>query len=223
MLEFEIKETNFYGSINSNYISLDDKDYFNNSLILMKLYIIKCFISNDKSILGMQIKYRGRELQDKNKEYQTINFKINNNYQEQEFILEKEESIINITLWKDEYINGFEIITNFGRKFLFGKNCGNKIMLNEFSSNYNILVGFFSKFDIQIGLIGLGFYYVSHKEYLFLLYSGIFYLRAKLNDKNFYKSIMNKKDNLDLINKAILNLGMLPKNLFLIIMKYLIK
>ena len=96
-------------------------------------------------------------------------------------------------------------------------------MLNEFSSNYNILVGFFSKFDIQIGLIGLGFYYVSHKEYLFLLYSGIFYLRAKLNDKNFYKSIMNKKDNLDLINKAILNLGMLPKNLFLIIMKYLIK
>lgn len=222
MLEFQIKETDFYGLITNDCLSLDDKDFFDNSLVLMELYKIKCFISKDKSIIGMQIKYRDKNKKDLLKEYQTINIKININCVEQEFIFEKEEKIINITIYKNEYLKGFEILTNKNRNFLFGSNSGNKIMLNEFSSKNNIVIGFYSKFDKMIGLTGLGFYYVSFKEYIILLYSGIFYLRAKLQDQKYYNSILNNIEKLEYSNKALVKLGMLPKSVLLIIMKYLI-
>ena len=117
MLEFQIKETDFYGLITNSNISFDDKSYFNNSLILMKINRIKCFVTMDKTIIGMQIIYKDRNQDGKNKEFQTIFFKINNNCYEQEFIIENEESIINITIYKDEKINGFEIFTNKNRNF----------------------------------------------------------------------------------------------------------
>ena len=220
MLEFQIKETDFYGLITNNYISFDDKNYFNNSLILMKLNRIKCFVTKDKTIVGMQIIYKDRNQDGKNNEFQTIFFKINNNCYEQEFIIGKEESIMNITIWKDEKINGFEIFTNKNRNFLFGINSGNKIMLNEFSSNNNIVVGFYSKFDRYIGLTGMGFYYISLKEQQIFLYSGLFYLRAKLKNVNFYESIKNDIEKLDYTNKAVLKLAMLPRNIFGFVMKY---
>ena len=223
MLEFQIKETDFYGLITNNYISFDDKNYFNNSLILMKLNRIKCFVTKDKTIVGMQIIYKDRNQDGKNNEFQTIFFKIINNCYEQEFIIEKEESIINITIWKDEKINGFEIFTNKNRNFLFGINSGNKIMLNEFSSNNNIVVGFYSKFDRYIGLTGMGFYYISLKEQQIFLYSGLFYLRAKLKNVNFFESIKNDIEKLDYTNKAVLKLAMLPRNIFGFVMKYIIK
>jgi hypothetical protein len=223
MLSFQIKETDFYGLITNNNISFDDKSYFNNSLILMKLNRIKCFVTMDKTIIGMQIIYKDRNQDGKNKEFQTIFFKINNNCYEQEFIIENEESIINITIYKDEKINGFEIFTNKNRNFLFGINSGNKIMLNEFSSNNNIVVGFYSKFDRYIGLAGMGFYYISLKEQQIFLYSGLFYLRAKLKNVNFYESIKNDIEKLDYTNKAVLKLAMLPRNIFGFVMKYIIK
>ena len=223
MLEFQIKETDFYGLITNSNISFDDKSYYNNSLILMKLNRIKCFVTMDKTIIGMQIIYKDRNQDGKNKEFQTIFFKINNNCYEQEFIIENEESIINITIYKDEKINGFEIFTNKNRNFLFGINSGNKIMLNEFSSNNNIVVGFYSKFDRYIGLTGMGFYYISLKEQQIFLYSGLFYLRAKLKNVNFYESIKNDIEKLDYTNKAVLKLAMLPRNIFGFVMKYIIK
>ena len=223
MLEFQIKETDFYGLITNNYISFDDKNYFNNSLILMKLNRIKCFVTKDKTIVGMQIIYKDRNQDGKNNEFQSIFFKIINNCYEQEFIIEKEESIINITIWKDEKINGFEIFTNKNRNFLFGINSGNKIMLNEFSSCNNIVVGFYLKMDRYIGLTGMGFYYVSLKEYLLLLYSGLFYLRAKLKNYNYCEYIKNNIEKIDYADKAILHLAKLPRNLFGIVMKYIIK
>ena len=61
----------------------------------MKLNRIKCFVTNDKTIVGMQIIYKNRNQDGKNQEFQTIFFKINSNCYEQEFIIENEESIIN--------------------------------------------------------------------------------------------------------------------------------
>ena len=95
-------------------------------------------------------------------------------------------------------------------------------MLNEFSSRTNMIVGFFTKFDYKIGLAALGFYYTNIKEHSILLYSGLFYLRAKIKDEKFYKSAKDNISKMDYINKAILNLSLLPKSLFLNIIKYII-
>ena len=138
MLQFEIKETDLYGIVSKDNISLDDYNNFENSLILVELYKIKCFINESKQIVGLQTIFRDKN-EDKNiKEYQSIFIQLDNNSQEQEFIFEKRESIINITIWKNDSLNGFEIITNKHRNFLFGLNTGNKIMLNEFSSENNL-------------------------------------------------------------------------------------
>ena len=222
MLEFHIKESDCYGLITNNCISLDDKDTFGNSMILMELYKIKCFISKNNAIVGFETIYKDRREKDKFKEYQSIFIKIDNNCLEQEFIFNQTEAIINITIWKDEIINGFEITTNKDRIFLFGLNSGNKIMLNEFSSGTNMVLGTFTKFDYKIGLTALGFYYTKIKEHSILLYSGLFYLRAKIKNEKFYKLIKDNISNMDYISKALLNLSLLPKNLFVNIIKYII-
>ena len=222
MLQFQIKETDCYGLITNDCLTLDDKYTFNNSLILVELYKIVCFISKNKNIIGIKTVFRDRVKKDNDIEYQSIYIKLDNNCLEQEFIFKNNESIINITIWKEEVINGFEIITNQNRTFLFGLNSGTKIMLNEFSSNINKVVGFFAKFDLRIGLSALGLYYISSREHIILLYSGLFYLRAKLKNEKYRNSIIDEESKLDFTNQTILNLCLLPKNLFCNIIKYLI-
>ena len=223
MLQFEIKETDLYGIVSKDNISLDDYNNFENSLILVELYKIKCFINESKQIVGLQTIFRDKNEDENIKEYQSIFIQLDNNSQEQEFIFEKRESIINITIWKNDSLNGFEITTNKHRNFLFGLTTGNKIMLNEFSSENNMVVGLFSKFNYKFGLTALGFYYVNRKEHLIVLYSGLFYLRAKLKDEQFNKYIKNNEANLDYTDKTILKLGLLPKNLFGYILQFLIR
>ena len=222
MIDFEIRETDCYGLITNDCISLDDKNYFNNSLILVELYKIKCFISQNDTIVGMQIVYRDRKEKNKINTYITIDIKVNINCFEKIFIFEQDESLINITIWKEEYLKGFEITTNKNRKQLFGSKSGNKIMLNEFSSSNNIIVGFYTKFNRMIGLTALGLYYVSKKEYMIFLISGLFYLRAKLKNEEYYKNIENNISKIDYANKAILKLCLLPRNIFSLVIKYLI-
>ena len=72
-------------------------------------------------------------------------------------------------------------------------------------------------------MTALGFYYVNRKEHLIILYSGLFYLRAKLKDEQFNKYIKNNEANLDYADKTILKLGLLPKNLFGCILQFLIR
>ena len=66
----------------------------------------------------------------------------------------------------------------------------------------------------------MGFYYISLKEHLLLLYSGLFYLRAKLKNNNYCESIKNNIEKIDYTDKAILNLAKLPRNLFGVVMKF---
>ena len=47
-MDIHIKETDCFGSINKDSISYDDIDYFGNSLILLELSKIKCFLKEIK-------------------------------------------------------------------------------------------------------------------------------------------------------------------------------
>ena len=76
-------------------------------------------------------------------------------------------------------------------------------MLNEFSSNINKVIGFFAKFDLRIGLSALGLYYISSREHIILLYSGLFYLRAKLKNEKYRNSIIDEESKLDFANEMI--------------------
>ena len=119
-------------------------------------------------------------------------------------------------------MQGFEITTNLSRSYRFGVDYGEKIMLNEFSSGKNMVVGFYGKFDYKSGVTALGFYYVKRKEFSIFLISGLFLLRAKNQDKQFRELIEKNFTNLDYESKALFNVSLLPKNIFMEILKYLI-
>ena len=221
MDDIQIKETDCFGSINKDSISFDDTNYLGNSLILFEISKIKCYIKGDRGIIGIQLTYKYREDQ---KEYTTINIKKNENCTEQEFIFKPNENIINIIIFRKNYnyLQGFEITTNLNRSYRFGVDYGEKIMLNEFSSGKNMVVGFYGKFDYNIGVTGIGFYYISRKKYSFFLFSGLFCLRAKVKNKQFRESIEKNFANLDYESKALFNTSLLPKNTFMEIIKYIV-
>ena len=217
----EIKETDCFGLINKDSISFDDQDYFGDSFLLFEFSKIKCYTKGNQGIIGIQLIYKYREDQ---KEYTTINSKKNENCTEQEFIFKPKETIINIIIFRKNYsyFQGFEITTNLNRSYRFGVDNGEKIMLNEFSSGKNMVVGFYGKFDNKIGITALGFYYISRKIYSVFLFSGLFYLRAKIQNKQFLESIEKNFSNLDYESKAVFNVSILPKNNFMEILKYII-
>ena len=93
MLQFQIKETDCYGLITNDCLTLDDKYTFNNSLILVELYKIVCFISKNKNIIGIKTVFRDRVKKDNDIEYQSIYIKLDNNCLEQEFIFKNNESM----------------------------------------------------------------------------------------------------------------------------------
>ena len=219
MNEIHIKETDCFGLITKESISYDDTDYFGNSLILFELSKIKCYIKGNKGIIGIQLIYKNRE--DK-KEYTSIDIKTNDKCFEQEFIFQPKEIITNVMIFRKEYLKGFEITTNLSRSYRFGLDNGEKIMLNEFSSGKNMVIGFYSKFDYNNGITALGLYYIEKKIYSIFLSMGIFYLRAKLKNKNFCDSIKNNFANIDYESKALFQACLLPVNIFMEIMKYII-
>ena len=219
MNEIQINETDCFGIITKDSISYDDIDFFGNSLILFQLYKIKCYIKGNKGIYGIQLIYK---LRDNQKQYTTINVKANGELIEQEFCLEENEMITNIIIFRKEYLQGFEIMTNYKRSYRFGIDTGEKIMLNEFSSNKNLIIGFYLKYDKNSGVSAIGFYYINKKVYSSFLCRGFFYLRAKLKDKNYRDNINKNIAKYDYDYKALINACALPKNVFSVIMKYLI-
>ena len=220
MNDIIIKETDCFGLINSDSKSYDDIDYFGNSLILLEMNKINCFVKGSIGIIGIRLSYKYRDNKDNEKEYTSIDIKTSEDCFEQEFIFKPKEKINNIIIFRKNYMQGFEITTNLKRSYRFGLDNGEKIMLNEFSSGKNIVVGFYTKFDYKIGITAIGFYYINSKQYSLFLSMGLFLLRSKLKNQKYYDSI--KKINLDYENKAILETCLLPKNCFLSIMKFLI-
>ena len=223
MKDIYIRETDCFGEISEDSISFDDMDYFGTSLILFDISKIICYVKFNEGIIGMKLIYRDRENKENKNEIQTINIRTNEkNYIEQEFSFEFDEKIDNIILWKDDYIKGFEISTNKKRNKRFGFDNGQIIRLNEFASLQNIIIGFYLRFDYKKGVTAIGFYYIEKKLYLPILYSGLFYLRAKLGNKSYMDSIIKIISKNDGKNYAILKTCLLPKNIFFGIMKYLI-
>ena len=219
MNEIQIKETDCFGVITKDSLSYDDFDFFGDSLILFQLYKIKCYIKENKGIYGFQLIYK---LRDNQKQYTTINVKVNGELIEQEFCFEENEMITNIIIFRKEYLQGFEITTNNKRSYRFGIDAGEKITLNEFSSNKNLIIGFYLKFDKNTGVSAIGFYYIDKKVYSSFLCLGFFYLRAKLCNTNFRDNINKNITKYDYYNKALIKTCALPKNVFSVILKYLI-
>ena len=68
----------------------------------------------------------------------------------------------------------------------------------------------------------MGCYYLKRNYFSIVLYSGILYLRFKLNDEKFKNEINNRLKDMDIFDKDLYYTCLLPSNQFLGVIKYTI-
>ena len=215
-----IENTSNYGLIKENVTTFDEQRILGEYLLNFKIHKIVCWSEINVGLSGIKIIHINRITSEK-VESINVNKKEFGNEEEEEIILEKNEMINNIILWKEEALRGFEIKTNKKTEQKFGW-CGEgtRIELDEFDG-YNYLVGFFLGFHKKEGILSMGFYYINKKNFYLLLNLGIFMLRVKLKNKEFNKKIKDNLNNLDIVDKAVYFTCCLPDNQFFEIFKYI--
>ena len=143
---------------------------------------------------------------------------MDSNLIQMEFELAELEEIISVRVWTNNRLLGFEIKTNKNRikKFGYGDEY-NLIKIDDLETGDKIIVGFGVYACEQLGVTSLFCYYTDIKFYSIVLYSGIFYLRAKIK-KNRLEANVTKKEDEKMY--AIKRLCELPDILFFEIMKF---
>ena len=225
----KLENTYTYGIVNDNSISYDDQKILGDYLLNYKLKKIRCWTDISSGILGIEIYHKNRITSEEKK---TINVEIKKGGKgdsigeiiEQELILNSNEYINEITLWKNEAPLGFEVKTNKNREKVFGL-CGegDKIELNdEFDNGNKCLVGFFLDFSKKDFFINnIGFYFIDKKAFYLNLYLGYFILRNKAKKDDFKNIIKEKLKQLDISNLTLYRACCLPDNQFYEIFKYI--
>lgn len=215
----KINVISLYGFFNENSQRFDDEYIIKDKMLTCRISKILCLKSKDKNkITGLQIYYRNPE---DNKIFQTINANaLDPNSIEEEFILDYHEMITQFIVYKDDYLNGFQIKTNKNNEKIFGYPVGQKI--EEFDSpKENYMIGFYCTFDKNYGVSGIGGYYLSQREY-FLNFNWIYALfRLKLKNKEYKEKMEKKVKEMSYEEKAIFKLCCLPDNQYFGVFKYM--
>jgi hypothetical protein len=216
-----IENTSNYGIIKDNMANYDEERILSEYILNFRLYKIRCWTINNLGITGIQIIHKDRIT---SKEVTTIDISPKEYENEAEIMLEPNEMINSITLWKEESLRGFEVKTNKNNGKKFGW-CGEgtKIELDDdFDNGNNSLVGFYLGFNKKECIINsMGFYYINKKSFYLLINLGIFMLRVKCKNNEFKKKLEEKIEKLDYSDKALLKACCLPDNPFFSVFKYI--
>ena len=187
-------------------------------ILYYRLSKIKCQLKSNKEIIGVQFIYINRN---DNKESALIDVQPYDKYDfEQTFELEPIENIVDVRVWLTDKLVGFEVVTNTNKIKIFGYQEGDAININGLEEHENFVIGFGIKADKKIGVTGIYVYYLDSKTYNIVVYSGIFYLRLRLKNKEFREKILKKLDNLEENLKILYRVCTLPDNLFFNIAKH---
>ena len=216
-----IENTSNYGLIKENTIFHDEQRILGEYLLNYRIYKIRCWTETNVGISGIQIYHIDRITSQNVKTIDVVKKECIGE-EEDEIILNPNEMVNEIILWKEEALRGFEVKTNKNRKKQFGW-CGEgtKIELDEFDNGNNYLVGLFLGFHKKDGIQSMGFYYINKKSFYLLFNLGIFMLRIKLKNEEFKNKIKEKLSNLDDSDKVLYNVCCLPNNQFFGIFKYI--
>ena len=218
-VKLDIRQTCIYGSaLNQNpfdvWKTLGDK------IIFYKIKKIKCQLK-DKKIVGLQCFYQS--IDDLSLK-PIIDVKNNSNdLTELEYELINED-IVEMRVWLDENVmlKAFEIKTNKGnvKKFGYGED-KELIRISDLEAGDQIIVGFGCYTDGNV-VTAIFADYISKKDYVFFLLSGLFCLKYKLKNPDFKKNVDNKLKSMNEKNKLLYRVCLLPDNQYFNIIKYVI-
>ena len=139
-----------------------------------------------------------------------------------EFIINPNEYLIDCEIWSNNknIINGIFLKTNKSNSFFVGEKKGNKIEIDELKDGNKIIISFFGSYDILLESFGL--HLMDKKEYMRVLFTGYFELKAKLKKEKYKAEIIDNMNNrkYSIQETTIIKICLLPSTPFNEIMKF---
>ena len=218
----QIDSTGNFGNVFPDTKSFDDEEFFSDYILNFKISRIKIFhgtIDRNDIVTGIQVFYRDRI---KGNITTTGEFKSEKSSElYEELSLEANENLVNFQIRiGDKGVDYLEFGTNKGKTIKCGGKTGEE-KITEFNNNEDkIILGIFGGYSNCLNCLGV--YYISKKDFISVLYNGLFILRYVLKKNQQFKiNILENKGKLNPEYYAILKVCLLPDVPFCAVMRYI--
>lgn len=219
-----IESTPSYGIIYQDSNTFDEQDYFGEGILNYKLFKIKIWygtVENIECITGIQTFYKERET---NKVISPGEYRLKgiDNEGVETIELQSNEYFVDFKLSVNMKVTNIELTTNKGISKKVGGKSGEvkKTPLTLDPKEPNVILAIFGNYTNCLTCMGV--YYISKKKYYKILYSGVFYLRHALRNKNFKNEVITNSNKLSKDNMAILKFCLMDDITFMAVIKFLI-
>lgn len=215
------KYTPKYGIVKLNSTHFDDHSLLGANYLRYKPERITVWLSEtqgEKAITGIQTWFRNVI---DNSQINSGENKGTKSETKKEIIINPNEYLVDCSLWsKDDAIRKIRLKTNKGNIFDVGKEEGVMHKVDMLNDGKKIVISFFGSYNKY--LESFGFHVIEKKEYMKVLFTGYFELKAKLKKEKDKKEILDKLNNniYTFQEQAIVRTCMLPNTQFNEVMKY---
>ena len=209
-----------FGLIKPYSIQFDDHSLLGSNFFQYKPERIIFWTSHDNKLTGIQTWFKGAN--DKN----SINSGENKSSLSEnlhEFKIGLNEYLIGCEIWNGtNSINGISLTTNKSNTFFVGEKTGSKMDIPLLEDKKKIIVSFFGSYNSYLESFGL--HLMLNKEYMKVLFTGYFELKAKLKEENYKDEIMKKVNDkkFSFQEETIVKTCLLPSAPFNEVMKFCI-
>ena len=207
-----------YGKVQINSTHFDDHSLLGANYYQYKIEKIFFWTNSEKKLAGIQTWFKNAV---DNNSINSGENKGSNSLDFQEFEIGANEYLVDCQIWDGSgNINGIYLKTNRGNDFFVGEKIGNKMDIPELKDGKKIIISFFGSYDKLLESFGL--HLMEKKEYMKVLFTGYFELKAKLKINKYREEIMKKKEEKKFTpqEETIIRTCLLPSVPFSIIMKF---
>ena len=180
-----------YGKVNLNSTQFDDHSLLGANYYQYKPEKILFWTNQQKKIAGIQTWFKNAI--DNN----SINSGENKGSESEDlhqFDINPNEYLVNCEIWDGNgFINGIHLKTNKGTEFFVGEKNGNKMDIEQLKDGKKIIISFFGSYANLLESFGL--HLMEKKEYMKVLFTGYFELKAKLKKEKYREEIEEKMKN----------------------------
>ena len=180
-----------YGKVNLNSTQFDDHSLLGSNYYQYKPEKILFWTNQQKKIAGIQTWFKNAI--DNN----SINSGENKGSESEDlhqFDINPNEYLVNCEIWDGNgFINGIYLKTNKGTEFFVGEKNGNKMDIEQLKDGKKIIISFFGSYANVLESFGL--HLMEKKEYMKVLFTGYFELKAKLKKEKYREEIEEKMKN----------------------------
>lgn len=207
-----------YGNVLINSTHFDDHSLLGANYYQYKIEKILFWTNSEKKLAGIQTWFKNAV---DNNSINSGENKGSNSLDLHEFAIGANEYLVDCEIW-DGFgnINGISLKTNKGSSFFVGEKKGSKMDIPGLKDGKMIIISFFGSYDKLLESFGL--HLMEKKEYMKVLFTGYFELKAKLKIDKYREEIMKKKEDKKFTfqEETIIRTCQLPSVPFSVIMKF---